>query len=102
MDLSKDEQKTSEYLKIHPLGRVPALILEDGSPLTENTAILPFLASVAACANRTPVEEARALSRSASTRRASIRACAYRRPERYTDDKSRFLPACKPGQGNVP
>src|SRR5229473_2065579 len=43
MDLSKGEQKTAEYLKIHPLGRVPALKLDDGSPLTENTAILPFL-----------------------------------------------------------
>src|SRR4029453_10602213 len=43
MDLTKGEQKTPEYMKIHPLGRVPALKLDDGSPLTENTAILPFL-----------------------------------------------------------
>src|SRR5215470_4437305 len=43
MDLSKGEQRTPEYLKIHPLGRVPALKLDDGSPLAENTAILPFL-----------------------------------------------------------
>jgi len=43
MDLSKGEQKTSEYMKIHPLGRVPALKLDDGSPLSENTAILPYL-----------------------------------------------------------
>ena len=43
VDLGKGEQKTAEYMKIHPLGRVPALKLDDGSPLSENTAILPFL-----------------------------------------------------------
>src|ERR671919_704336 len=43
MDLSKGEQKSAEYMKIHPLGRVPALKLDDGTPLAENTAILPFL-----------------------------------------------------------
>ena len=30
MDLSKGEQKAPEYMKIHPLGRVPALKLDDG------------------------------------------------------------------------
>ena len=31
MDLSKGEQKTEAYLKIDPLGRVPALGLDNGS-----------------------------------------------------------------------
>ena len=47
MDLTKGEQKTPEYMKIHPLGRVPALKLDDGTPLSENTAILPFLSASA-------------------------------------------------------
>ena len=43
IDLSKGEQRTPEYLRIHPLGRVPVLLFEDGEPLAENTAILPYL-----------------------------------------------------------
>jgi glutathione S-transferase len=35
------------YLAINPHGKVPALILEDGSVLTEAAAILPYLAELA-------------------------------------------------------
>jgi glutathione S-transferase len=42
VDLAGGEQRTEAYRKIHPLGRVPALRLDDGEPLPENTAILPY------------------------------------------------------------
>jgi glutathione S-transferase len=41
--LAKGEQQTPDYLKVNPRGKVPALRLEDGSVLTENTAILSYL-----------------------------------------------------------
>jgi glutathione S-transferase len=41
--LSKGQQRTEEYRKINPRGKVPALSV-DGKTLVENTAILTYLA----------------------------------------------------------
>lgn len=41
--LPKGEHKTPEYLKVNPRGKVPALDV-DGHVITENTAILTYLA----------------------------------------------------------
>jgi len=89
MDLSKGEQKTADYLKIHPLGRVPALKLDDGSPLTENTAILPFLGKRFGLWPTDPVKEGQALSVIGFFASSVHPAHAHiGRPERYTEDKS--------------
>jgi glutathione S-transferase len=89
MDLSKGEQKTPEYMKIHPLGRVPALKLDDGSPLTENTAILPFLGKRFSLWPSDAVKEAQALSMVGFFASSVHPANAHvGRPERYTEDKA--------------
>jgi glutathione S-transferase len=91
MDLAKGEQRTPEYMKIHPLGRVPALKLDDGTPITENTAILPFLGKRFGLWPTDPVKEAKALSLIGFFAATVHPANAHiGRPERYTDDKSAF------------
>ncbi len=44
--VARDELKTS-YLKVNPSGAVPALALADGTILTQNIAILDYLAGLA-------------------------------------------------------
>jgi len=51
--LAKGEQKTEAYLKINPRGKVPALSV-DGRIITENTAILTYLARQFPQANLLP------------------------------------------------
>src|SRR2546423_13339926 len=62
VDLAKGEQRTENYLKINPLGRVPALRLDRGEPLAENTAILPYLGKRFGLWPSDPMAEAKALS----------------------------------------
>ena len=91
MDLAKGEQRTAEYMKIHPLGRVPALLLDDGSPLTENTAILPYLGKRFGLWPKDPVKEAKALSLIGFFAATVHPANGHiGRTERYTDEKAAF------------
>jgi len=53
--LAKGEQKTEAYLKINPRGKVPALSV-DGRIITENTAILTYLARQFPQANLLPAD----------------------------------------------
>ena len=91
VDLAKGEQRTEAYLKIHPLGRVPALLLDNGEPLTENTAILPYLGKRFGLWPKDPLAEARALSLIGYFASSVHPAHAHiSRPERYATDKSYF------------
>jgi glutathione S-transferase len=91
VDLAKGEQRTEAYLKIHPLGRVPALLLDNGEPLTENTAILPYLGKRFGLWPKDPLAEAKALSLIGYFASSVHPAHAHiSRPERYASDKSYF------------
>jgi len=89
VDLSKGEQRTPEYMKIHPLGRVPALLLDNGKPLTENTAILPYLGKRFKLWPTDPIADAQALS-VIGFFAASVHPAHGHigRPERYATDKA--------------
>ena len=43
VDLSKDEQRSPEYLRLNPQGRVPTLVV-DGRPCAESSALVMLLA----------------------------------------------------------
>jgi glutathione S-transferase len=91
VDLAGGEQRTEAYLKMNPLGRVPMLGLDDGSSLTENTAILPYLGKRFGLWPNDAVAEAKALSLIGYFASSVHPAHAHvGRPERYTADTSAF------------
>src|SRR5215468_1101185 len=91
VDLAGGEQRTEAYLKINPLGRVPALRLDNGEPLAENTAILPYLGKRFGLWPGDPIAEAKALSLIGFFAASVHPAHAHvGRPERYASDSSAF------------
>jgi glutathione S-transferase len=87
--LAKGEQRTPEYLALNPKGRVPVLA-EDGWVLTENAAILPYIAQRFSGAGLWPSDAKEAarvaewIGWIAST--VHIAYAHVRRPERYASD----------------
>lgn len=107
--LMKGEHKTDAYLKINPKGKVPALDV-DGKVITENTAILTYLARQHPGKNllpKDPVEEARCISTMAwFSNSVHPLYTHYMRPERFAEDaaahptvketgKKTFFEACR-------
>jgi glutathione S-transferase len=56
IDFSKTEQRSPEYLKINPKGRVPALVTDRGI-LTETPAMLVFVAQSFPAAGLAPMDD---------------------------------------------
>jgi glutathione S-transferase len=85
--LADGEQRSEAYLKINPQGRVPALVLDDGEAIAENTAILPYLGKRFGLWPTDPVAEARALSLIGFLATSVHPSVAHMwRPERYATD----------------
>jgi glutathione S-transferase len=98
VDLAKGEQRSEAYLKINPQGRVPALRLDDGEPLAENTAILPYLGKRFGLWPSDPTKEAKALSLIGFFAASVHPAHAHvGRPERYAADPAVFPALQKKG-----
>src|SRR5208337_5494314 len=95
VDLAGGEQRTEAYLKINPQGRVPVLRLDNNEPLSENTAILPYLGKRFGLWPTDPIAEAKALSLIGFFAASVHPAHAHvSRPERYASDPAVF-PALK-------
>jgi glutathione S-transferase len=95
VDLANGEQRSESYLKMNPLGRVPVLRLDSGEPLTENTAILPYLGKRFGLWPSDALAEAKALSTIGFFASSVHPAHAHvGRPERYTPEASAY-PAIK-------
>ena len=91
VDLAKGEQRSAAYLKINPQGRVPALQLDSGEAVSENTAILPFLGKRYGLWPKDPVAEARAMSTIGFFAASVHSAHAHiSRPERYASDSAHY------------
>ena len=91
VNLAGGEQRSADYLKINPHARVPALKLDDGETISENTAILPYLGKRFKLWPTDAKAETRALSLIGWFASSVHAAHAHvGRPERYTADQSAF------------
>src|SRR3954451_5636995 len=62
LDFSTSQQRSTEYLRINPKGRVPALVTDQGV-LTETPALLAFVAQAFPAAKLAPLNDPFAFAR---------------------------------------
>lgn len=62
VDFSRNEQRSPDYLKLNPKGRVPLLVTDKGS-LTENPALLLYIAQIYPAAKLAPLDDAFAMAK---------------------------------------
>jgi glutathione S-transferase len=94
LDFRANEQRQPEYLKVNPKGRVPALVTDRGI-LTENPAILAFIAQSFPKAKLAPLEDPFAFAgvQALNSYLASTVHVAHahgRRGYRWADEQSSF------------
>ena len=92
VDLGRGEQRSEEYLKINPRGRVPALAI-NGHVVTEVPALLTYIANLETEAGLIPLDGTLAQARCfewlgflSSTLHVTY--AQFRRPERFLDEGS--------------
>ncbi len=101
VDLGKGEQRGEAYKKINPQGRVPALAIDGEGILTENVAILTYIAKTFPDAKLLPTDtlaQVRCLSLMGYFGSSVHIAHAHvGRPERYSQDETTFPAIRKAG-----
>ena len=94
INFAAGEQTKPEYLKLNPKGRVPALVLGNGTVLTEAGALLDYIAALAPAAGLVPASpEDAARMRSVMYYLASTMHVAHAhkmRGSRWADQQSSF------------
>lgn len=102
VDTAAGEQRSSAYLKINALGRVPAMTI-DGQPITELLAILCYIAAVSPNSNVLPLDRALELGKTMEllswfSSNLHIHVAQALRGERFSDDPSVIAALKEPGR----
>jgi glutathione S-transferase len=101
VDLTSGEQLSESFLAVNPLGTVPALVLEDGSLLTEVIGICALLEEVypeRPLLGVTPLEKAQVLSADHEIFLSGLMPIA----DMLRNSRSAFADRAMPGPLNVP
>ena len=90
LDMANGQQRTPDYLKINPKGRVPALATDRGV-ITETSAILTYIAQISRTVRLAPLDDAFAFAQMQAfnnylSSTVHVNHAHGRRGHRWTDD----------------